>query len=660
MTVNPYNFVKFAKTQDVHEPDAHDRTRPGTLTGTITVTLQAATGVLFLDDSTKQQHPQGDAGHFLYSTRQVGGRVAPAITSIKGSLRSAYEAVTNSRMGVFGEHSQQLGERLPARAGAGLLPARLVRGEAGWELLVLRGDGDDRGHRAVAAAFVSTRLICSLSGLRSPQEVGRSDELLARYLAADGLQVEAELCRVKHKQFDGWYATRVCPQGTRDWFENEVPRGWGLGGATQRATGYLMVTGPGTARRKHEERLAFDTRGEQRLPLTPEIESMWKAVIKSYLDANGLDANGRLRAKDGSQNGVHPAAHLLDPKRRELYVEGRMLYVRMDKGRVTEVHPVAIGRRLFDRSPRQITPDQVLPITRLADATPADRLFGFVAASKTQRSLDQAFAGRLRIRSIDATEASVREPVAGGVSLEVLGGPKPSQWRFYTRSQGQGGSQGYSHTDELRGRKVYWHHRDWKPSGTLRKAVVNDRGESMAQSKQRDNQNRSVADWLQTGSKVTLQLEVRAADRGDVAALVWLLKAASGENPAHLRMGYGKPLGFGSFSVSGLDCRLLDHDHVSQRWASLQQPTSGILEGSAAIDELAAEFRRGEPAAESPLGQYLRVARGIESKRIDYPRPPSGTDESAKRPIYEWFRGNNTQGTALPEAHSNNLDLPGT
>jgi RAMP superfamily len=116
--VNPYNFLP-AVPRDKVPPDSefrdrapvgHDHLRADHFTGTIRVTLTTVTPLLIPDAA--QASENGD-GHKTFPVRLGSDGKTPylAPTAVKGMLRAAYEAVTNSRLGVFAGSSRTRGDQ---------------------------------------------------------------------------------------------------------------------------------------------------------------------------------------------------------------------------------------------------------------------------------------------------------------------------------------------------------------------------------------------------------------------------------------------------------------------------------------------------------------------------------------------------------------------
>lgn len=659
-TVNPYNFVSFGPERSGAladgPPPTHDRVQAGTIHGTITVTFEAVTPLLILDDSTKKARSK-DTDHWVYRTRvDPDGSVVIPPTAIKGVLRSAHEAVTNSRMGAFSEHNSRLGYRLPARAGAGLTPARLARNDIG-DLVIRLLDGvtDDpraTGDLFVKPAFVPVDLIRQLA-----KAVGDS------YLNLHAKAVAAKIRPVRHNarnerhDFDGWRVTAIRRDSKDDWITapNLDPNGrWQYTDEPERSVvGHLFITGEKTARNKHEERLFFSTGDIPELPLDDVVQTMWRDVMRSYEAAHDLGPKGSLKASDGPQAGVVFAAHLTRAERRELR-EGSLLYVKTtgngcDRG-ITEVHPVAIGRKLFDRSPRTLVPSHVLPAQQLAEASPTDRLFGFVTSAKSKEFEDQAHRGSVRVVSIDASDATLTAigNMSEGLPLQILGSPKPQQARFYLGVHQSGStspfignnSSAFSGTNQvLRGRKFHWHHQDGAPTVST----------TSWQSSSATNQNRSITDWIDTGSRFTVTLSIRNALPADLGALIWLLEKAHEEHPAHLRCGLAKPLGFGSLKVSDMVINLTDSEETLAAMRQLRRPATQPDLVASLVHEYENAVE-GYDALPQHLEEYLTLARGdTKGKPVGYPRNLENDNG------YEWFMENAkaARPQALPLATTN-------
>ncbi len=118
---------------------------------------------------------------------------------------------------------------------------------------------------------------------------------------------------------------------------------------------------------------------------------------------------------------------------------------------------------------------------------------------------------------------------------------------------------GYSEGKGLRGRKQYWHHKgleaDQAPD--YWKSSIEDRTQQQSNGRYQeyrrpdkngkpqtdDSQNRSIRGWIKPDTVFKVSLYVQNLQTEEIGALLWLLSLPEGH---YFRLGYGKPLGFGS------------------------------------------------------------------------------------------------------------------
>lgn len=263
---------------------------------------------------------------------------------------------------------------------------------------------------------------------------------------------------------------------------------------------------------------------------------------------------------------------------------------------ITHLLPVSISRMLYDLSPRELLPCSLIPAKRRSELSPADRLFGWVAQLDSEDSdqEDQGqerdpYKGRIRVVCDDRPRPHIIEQFDDNqtLPLTILGQPKPEQARFYVAKDDKGTQQkdrlskkdaGYSKGKSLRGRKQYWHHKGLeahkqadKPARDYWKATVEDRTQIERNGRyqeyrrpdkcpkenpnngwqQKDSQNRSITGWIKPGTEFRASLYVQNLQDEEVGALLWLLARSKDH---YFRLGYGKPLGFGSVQVE-IDCQ---------------------------------------------------------------------------------------------------------
>lgn len=128
---NPYNFIptpprpsNSGTPLDDAEPMGHDKYHANRWSGRISVTLTTHTPLLI--PATQNMRENKATQHKTFPTRLDGqGRPYLPSTSIKGMLRAAYEAITNSRLAVFESHDAPLAYRKAAQKNAMGRPVRI-------------------------------------------------------------------------------------------------------------------------------------------------------------------------------------------------------------------------------------------------------------------------------------------------------------------------------------------------------------------------------------------------------------------------------------------------------------------------------------------------------------------------------------------------------
>jgi hypothetical protein len=206
-----------------------------------------------------------------------------------------------------------------------------------------------------------------------------------------------------------------------------------------------------------------------------------------------------------------------------------------------------------------------------------------------------------------------------GVKLAPLSSPKPAQFRFYQAKDDDGSpmdrgvakGEGYQHGTGLRGRKAYWYPSDapdgyWKPEP----GEVDGRfREWQAPAGAAPSQTSSHLGWVRAGTTFTVRLFIDAVPGLELGPLVWL---ASLDGCA-LRLGAGKPFGFGAVSVD-IDwdaTELRTGDALLGCWLALTRPSPCARDQ---VQALAADFeeqaRSGQGTLEPVLAAFRKVAGG--------------------------------------------------
>lgn len=688
--LNPYTFIPAfprdglpGRLQD-RQPPPRDRLREDCWTGRIAVRLTVETPLLILDTPRGRPPDEGDDDHRVYSVRIRGGRPHLPATSVKGMLRAAYEAVTNSRFGVFGDHDAPLGFRRDVGYALTMVPV-YIAGEG--ELYELKQALLEMYEKKSGEALYPRKdrpAPRHRERLRAVIKRGKTAEVVDRFIREDEPVEELRLQR-----------------------------------GERAVSGIAYVTGRNVDGKRYERFFYRENsqpgRKPEPMPLArkwSQLAEDWGRLIRNYQDVH--------RREEQVGDGLDPLArspHLHD--RDWLTLQPRMVcYAHLDQNRrVDRLYPVLVPRDLYPVAPKDLLPGSLAPASSYDELSPADRVFGWVAPGGSGVR-PAAYRGRLRIGPVvceqDAAEAVERFD-GDGLPLAILSAPKPQQGRFYLAESadrpdrplpdGTPKEQLYRAGRGLRGRKAYWHHagldpaRHWSEgegqgdptqvpvSRHYRefrrpRALYDDYSPAPGENRypttaaeQRDSQNRSIAGWVRRGTTFRFTIEVRDLDDVELGALVWLLTLP----PGHFhRLGFGRPLGFGSvrLAIDSENSQL----HTGGQYVDYYRSLSASLPSNAVrdvLDQAREEFERlvdSCPQLVTVREAVLAVARGNPDLPVHYPRVrPSWWRENRPAPPdprgrnYEWFTANERmadtaiapgRGRALPTPVNPSAHLP--
>jgi hypothetical protein len=212
----------------------------------------------------------------------------------------------------------------------------------------------------------------------------------------------------------------------------------------------------------------------------------------------------------------------------------------------------------------------------------------------------------------------------------------------------------------LRGRKVYPPHHLAEAEG------VGVPPEARRAGGTADSQNSTVTAWVKPGARITVRLGLTEVSAAELGALIETLALCSGRG--RLRMGYAKPLGFGSLEVDmdSIDLRVASGSEIRASYADGRVPAPGRAD-AARIASLRSAFASAQPQ-EGTLGWAegapLAVRRAFEGfqgpdgdPRVTY--PVALDDRGAVLEGYVWFVENERAGQrSLPMIDADDPTLP--
>ena len=638
---HPYNFVPFVRTPlpslPTGAPSGHHEWTSTMWNAKLTLRLEAITPVLTTEIS------DAESGVPLYSIRRDDqGRPIISGASIKGMLRSVYETVTRSRLGVF-SHTEQLAHRSSPEDAGKLTLARVTNHAAGDHITLLL-------QHALQPTSGGPRLV---PGIAIPRRLIGTRPFGSRVF------VWLQLMEHTGPKYRYWRCLQVADTQTTA----PTPA---TGDAHNQPTleplvlvaGWLHNTGR-TFGNKRAERLFVDKviTGAARLqPGTQQLSGdqyrdtmrEWKARLASFSDKPTKDNAGQTL-----DLGIYSRTPAQRKKWGNLEV-GQTVYVRHPdgpNGTGWRLYPALITRETFGHSPADLLGPDLAPATVQSELTAADRVFGWAGA--TSSGGEPGYRGQLRVGGVACLD-DVPDPTGDTWQLATLGEPKPSHARFYTRAADgsplhtQDRAHGYQAGQRLAGVKVYPHQQVppsyWSlPSGgytadppPIPRQVDGYYRNYLAAPDTPDDVSFAIADWVPVGTTFETTLYVENVTEAELGALLWLLDLP--EDCFH-KIGKGKPLGLGSVRVTTDWERssLTDGAEQAQRYQQLAPPPQ---QGHDTATRLAESFdqtlRTSDPR--TYLSQ-LAAFRGTAHPH-HYPRTGRHTPIAPQALTYEWFVAN--------------------
>ena len=623
--LNPYNFVRFLPEPVIPpgDPDAqllgrcppppHDRYVG--LTGRITCTLEAVTPLFIADSHDIKEDPMAntpDKKHKSYRFFQYGGKDAIPATSLRGMVRSLFEAVTNSPFSVF-----DADERLEYR----IDPAEARRFKPG----IVRSlpEGDKPGvvalcDEAKAGAYYHNS---SYNVLDDSWTCGEEGYAIVGKTKNNVPKVEIISRNRTALDSDG----------------RPVYHGW------------VKVTGHTIDTKRSESFFYFkgDPAKAQTVSFDAERERDFNTILHAQLHDRKDDFHSQIQS--------------------ERLAPGNLVYVELESQNRAKVRNIALARvaRLRYRNAiGDLLPDHLKPSEYYDQLDIASRVFGWVKARQDEdRNARVAYAGRVRFTHATLTEDGDKGVYKDEIPLAILGEPKPTTTLFYLQKKdgtwteaerkqpGATSTIGYDGPNQLRGRKFYRHH-----------GAALNRLEYERAGNHKDHQNRSVRGVRAPGNVFEFSIAFHNLAPVELGALLWVLKL--GDESCFHRLGYAKPLGFGSIRLKVQTVETIDMAH---RYENLVENARRKLE-PAQFDPWIGRY---EKAMARCYGQPLRQLDNIRDlffllrdpdstlpRHIHYPRIETRPDPEGKN--FEWFVANKAKSTNLAAAGQNlTLDRPG-
>ncbi len=623
-------------------PPPHDRYVG--LSGKIVCNLEAVTP-LFVSDSHGVQL-RGE--HKSYEFFKIGGEHALPATSLRGMVRSVFEAVTNSCVAWLTD--ARLSYHLDAADATKLVPARVeIDNDGNLSLRLLTGTtplnpGERPGKNQPQYAAWILRY---LPPLRISQNIpGGTPYGKRRIVNLNGYahrsQCWALLKLYEHPRrgFKFWNVERLADIDKRAELPAQVSNDERV------VEGYLCINNQ-NIENKHDERFFFFEPGLNNADVIPlgkidaETEAKrickdYEVLVKDYQQRHRDKVKKLKRPEEPAGKKAAYSRFIVNEEEAKLRDDDLVYAFLTSQKKVQFIVPVSVPRVAYKNSISKLLPDDAnLNACRTSQSLcPACRVFGWVHENPGKEVEQVAYAGRVRFshgRLIN--DAGTLSPVP----LAILSSPKPTTTRFYLKPKeggipsewtGDSAKEAYDKKNVLRGRKLYRHH------GIAREEEYRRAGDRC------DDQNRTVRDALKPGALFNFSVHFENLAPVELGALLWSLEM---DRQCVHRLGFAKPLGFGSVRINVDSVMTLD---PARRYNSLeddgwQQHADWQKEY---VEMLKRELESCYPAGDFENLDNVRDLRALLGDQtpilpIHYPRTDRVPDPEGRN--FEWFMGNN-------------------
>ena len=695
--LNPYNFIRpiYRKREPHHvlgncPPPPHDRYvgRTGRITCKLTVETP-----LFVTDSHAveirkiEQKDESGKGmgimkdHPVYRFFRSKEKPTIPASTLRGTIRSIFEASTNSCFSSFTEkklsYHYSTGENtgkapwlvparvethgdkcylrlLPGASNLQIIPDDLdqlkkgPRGEqyAAWlyRYWPIKPSGSltktDRINRQTRN-FQSTR---RKGGEVSVNGLGHGDEVFALI----------ERRQHAHPHIRYWDVLEVESAQTTQ-AELELKRRITDSRNQKVVRGWLCLNNK-NIETKHSERLFYalcDPRNHTVVELPEEVQKAYELLIEDYQERHSKIVNklkADAKSPEKSYNNKPALSRFIFSTLDRKVQTGTLVYAMLsgsiDKPIVDFIVPVSVPRVGYERSIADLLDptnesSHLHRCTQYEELCPACRTFGWVHDAPEKDVEITAFASRIRFSQAEFDKDDLQQ---GERTLAILSSPKPTTTLFYLKKSQStlpdGGTDYDSSNAHLRGRKLYRHHYKlyWE--------------EATRSSEDGSDQNRTIREFMPKGKSAEFTVEFHNLADEELGALLWSLELDEG---MFHRVGYGKPLGFGSVNIEIIKLQLL---HPTSRYSSnLQDGWDDVTaQCSKLVQAFKDEFSRlyGNGNAFDAMDNVCDLHALLSAPTnpdipIHYPR--SYPDPQASDENFTWFLGNkNKRHQPLPFA----------
>ena len=490
--INPYNFVPIG----INEAQTVDGEAPaGALhTGVLQCRLLTRTPLAVPDaeKAIKVACDHGNPGEhskYPFFSYEDGIPVIPGST-LRGSIRNMYEAITDSCFSTLRDDSKLITSRTsPSRS---FEPGLLIN---------VKKSKEDRDQWQL---FRAERYVIPVVDYSASEK----DRMTLREL--DDIGYGTEVCfRGHEKSATKKYAYSV----------HRASEGMKLG---DNKKGYLYI-GEYISKKHYES--VFCQSGDQPLPMK-NLDKAMEGLAETFRIYNSSAVNKNYnengRGEAFRQNHDHTGYSAVRKAKGKNVIP--VWYQDRGNGR-TYLSFACIGRYAYEKTMFDLVGYR-RPCTSRKHLCKACALFGMASNGSSLGS---------RIRITDATlQGDAKNALMNDVMLQELAGPKTSYLPFYTGNGMTTKILTYDQNAQIRGRKFYWHS-EFKDAGPGAERT----------------QRNATMQLVKAGEEFLFQVYYDRITDTELKELIWALTLGENMPDSHRchKIGHGKPLGLGSAKI---------------------------------------------------------------------------------------------------------------
>lgn len=601
--INPYHFVPIGSAPVRAAVSDYQ----GSLTGRIDCVMTLKSPLAMPDHNEGEKHIFSDRQnrsyeHYFYPFYRILEKPAIPGSEVRGMVRSVYEAMTNSCLGVF-DNSELSGRNVTTKMEGALLYKDVEKDSWWLKMATLY----------VVNTFIPVNRQEGEQPDRYSIDYSRQELVAGRMRYRTGDKVRFEPSQKPYKTSRNYNTTMF--------FANKLGSG--------DKEGYLLIGERGLPNNRHNSHI-FVPSGEI-IEISEETVENLRTVLELY-----------------NTEELNKALHMRNP-RGEVQHSGYKNYTIRSDGRMTPVFFSKLGdhyylspsmksREVYYRRLHEIAGDYVpcgarstgdeKPETEGEDRLcPACAIFGTVQDKKgipgnKRNILQRSYGSHLRFS--DAMWCADTEPKwlerdgSTQITLPELAGPKITSNEFYNHLTRKTESDRIWNVDyktvnpnqqktlepseiKLNGRKFYWHQplfiKSPKQTENLRPRVDSITG--------RMETKRNITTEILSGGKFAFTVYFECLKEKEIRRLLWALSPREGNRELCHKIGFAKPLGLGSvrIDVTKVQTRAFDGQcYASEEHQDWIDERSKGEETPPELIEMLDLYRTGEYPVSYPIG----------------------------------------------------------